>query len=527
MSKQDSFAKGARERFDETLRRFGDKEQVHRARDWLRVNQGRVETLFEYQIVRDFVFEPIKDIFKVPGEGATREARTIITQVALVNAVIAGLPGSLGVGVFVSIGLELWMAYALSRVLGLGLSRDEAIRTVVAWAASAGLVLVGFKLALNAVFPLVTTLMPVAGFGTAITQLIVTNVFGVIFWVMFEELREGRSFKFPTTSTKRFVEEMSALLTHQFKAGAQSLSPSNLVTVGGRLKVWLLGEVPTDLPRLKGEIAAACAMVLLLSRRHHHLESPLAGEFIEAIRDRYPNLRDASAEAIAQHMDQYSADQMVGVISLIKGRLFERLVARHENQDSDEWRAVLHDDQNYPGSDLIFENAETGETVEVSLKSTDDLGYLEESLLKYPEFPIVSTDEVAAAFGNDDLVWASGISNEQVTEVTEENFDCLLRNLSAVDEGDAVSAGVGSMTLVTLWPFVIAHLRNRIDTEQLLQAFATVLPQGGKVLASRIAYAAVFGPVFAWWLLARSVMFVSARESDHGGEIRRLLMLRN
>ena len=99
----------------------------------------------------------------------------------MVNAVIAGLPGSLGIGVFVSIALELWMAYALSRMLGLGLTRDQAIKTVVGWAASTGLVLVAFKAVLNLTFPVVTAILPIAGFGTATTQLVVTNLFGVLF----------------------------------------------------------------------------------------------------------------------------------------------------------------------------------------------------------------------------------------------------------------------------------------------------------------------------------------------------------
>ncbi len=521
MADYKNFTDAAKDRFES----FRNQENIQRATAWLRSNQNKIETLFEYPVLRDFIFEPVKGIFKVPGEGEARNTRTIITQVALVNAVIAGLPGSLGVGVFVSIALELWMAYAISVALGLGLSRDQAISTVVGWAASAGLVLVGFKAVLNLTFPVVTAIMPVAGLGTAVTQLIVTDLFGVIFWIMFEEMREGRKFAFPMTSAKRMIEEVSALLKHQYDTGAQSLNPTNVLLIGQRLKGWLLGEVPSDIPRLRGELASAAAMILLLRGEKHNFESPLGAEFIESIRDRYPDLAHAPISEIAEHMERYSEAQMTGVINLLKGKLFERMVARYENQDSDAWKAVLHDDEQYPGSDLIFENVETGETVEVSLKATDQLGYLERALAKYPEYPIVSTDEVAEAFGYDDLVWASGISNEAITEITRENFDTLVGELGRIDPLEAAASTSGANAAVKLWPFVVAFLRDRIDTEQLSRACTTLLPESGKMLASRLAFATVFGPVFAWWLLARSMMIVGSSAEQTSAPKKRLLML--
>ena len=177
MTHKKPFGDAARERFAS----FQNEKLVRQAADWLTGHQQKLETLFEHPTLRDFIFEPFKGIFKVPGEGEAQKARVIITQVAVVNAVIAGLPGSLGIGVFVSIALELWMAYALSRMLGLGLTRDQAIKTVAGWAASTGLVLVAFKSVLNLTFPVVTAILPIAGFGTATTQLVVTNLFGVLF----------------------------------------------------------------------------------------------------------------------------------------------------------------------------------------------------------------------------------------------------------------------------------------------------------------------------------------------------------
>jgi hypothetical protein len=495
--------------FREKLKAFTDPEVINQAKEWFKFHFKKIETLFTYASVRDFVFEPIKGVFKIPGEREEASARSIITQVAVVNAVIAGLPGSLGVGVYVSIALEFWMAFAISQAVGLSLTKDEAIKTVLVWAAGAGMILIGFKVILNLLFPIVTTLMPVAGFGTAATQLIVTNLFGVMFWVMFEEVRANRKFQFPMTSVKRLGQELTLLLKHQYQFTGKLFNFANLTIMGKRFIAWFSGDIDTDIPKLRGELAATAAMMALLQGNELYFDSPLGTEFIQSIRDRYPDLADASIGEISVHMSQYAPEQMVGVISLIKGKLFERMVAHYENNDSDDWKAVLHTDEQYPGSDLIFENEVTGEIVEVSLKATDNLGYLESSLLKYPEFPIVSTDEVAGLFGDSTIVMKSGISNQEITQVTKENFSALLDTVDRADALTVAGAGVGAYAFVTLWPFVVARIRNRIDAEQLETVCSKVLPETGKLLATRLSFALLFGPVYAWWLLARGVMLLS------------------
>jgi hypothetical protein len=171
---------------------------------------------------------------------------------------------------------------------------------------------------------------------------------------------------------------------------------------------------------------------------------------------------------------------------------------------------------------FVFEG--TGDTIEVSLKATDNLGYLERSLSKYPDYAIVSTDEVAVAFGESSKVMSSGITNEEVTQVTRENFDVLLKEVGEINAVGVAAGGTGASLLVTLWPFVIAHLRDRIDNEQLEMVCMKVLPETGKMLASRLSYAIVFGPVFAWWLLARSVLLLTKAEDASVQSGRRMLL---
>ncbi len=59
--------------------------------------------MFEDVRIRDFIFEPFKDVFRNKEKSDSSKVLSVITQVAIANAVLAGLPGKLGLGVFVSI----------------------------------------------------------------------------------------------------------------------------------------------------------------------------------------------------------------------------------------------------------------------------------------------------------------------------------------------------------------------------------------------------------------------------------------
>jgi len=113
---------------------------------------------------------------------------------------------------------------------------------------------------------------------------------------------------------------------------------------------------------------------------------------------------------------------------------------------------------------------------------------------------------VAAHFAGEPRVTETGISNTELTEVTEENFGQLLDRAAPPDPGEVAAAGVAAGALATLWPFTLAYRRGRISDQQLGAAFTRVLGDAGVALAARVSYALVLGPVFAWYLLARGVL---------------------
>jgi len=317
-------------------------------------------------------------------------------------------------------------------------------------------------------------------------------------------------------------------LKHQFAAGAGALSPSTWKTMGERLIIWFKGDIATSKPTLRGELAATVAMAWLINGESEKLTGPLGQEFIGAIRAHFSDsLGSASVEEMAQKFAAQDPEQLAGSINAVKGRLFEQIVAKAENSDGDGWFARVHDQQNFPGSDLTLTNPDTGELLEVSIKATDSLGYLEAALLKFPDISIIATDEISELFGDESLVMGGGMTNEELTRVTAENFEDLLKPLEPISAVSVAGQSVGVRAFVTLWPFVVAYIRGRIDRSQMTEAFKRVLPVEGKALASRLSYAVVLGPVFAWWLLARGVLMLTSEKASSKQRVVRRFVIRN
>jgi hypothetical protein len=187
--------------------------------------------------------------------------------------------------------------------------------------------------------------------------------------------------------------------------------------------------------------------------------------------------------------------------------MFEILVEENENLDGDALAAKMHADESYPGSDIIFTNEETGQQLEVSLKclSLDQTHKIEAALARYPDKPIMTNDEMAKLYEDNPMVFGSGFSGEELTRVSRDNIDRLISDMEPVNADKVIVGGVAMGTTAALWPFVMAYLKGRITRIQLNEVFEHVLGKSGVSLVSRITYATVFGPLFAWYLLARGV----------------------
>lgn len=496
----------AKERFSD---KFDSYSHLDKAKEWLRNNSHLVRKMFENVKLRDFIFEPFKDVFHSKEKTDNSKLLSVITQVAIANAVLAGLPGKMGIGVFVSIGLEAWMAFSIARAVGIKIdSINDIWKYFGLLVGVAGTILYLFRHLLGFAFSLfsIIPMLP----STVLAELVITDFVGILFWFGFEEAKESGSFTIPKRIITKFKGRMQDLYNYQKDFVKAMADKENIKLVYNRIKSWLSGEIVINKQAMRGEIFAFVGMAYLIQGHYDAFQGPMGEIFIDSIRRAYSRkLGEATLQEMSDFFTERTPAQLKGDVQLVKGEMFEHLIEEYENADGDEWIAKLHDDRTVPGSDIIFTNMETGEEIEISLKSTDKPYIIEKAIEKYPDIPILTTSEAEEYFGDHPFVDYSQFSDNELEKVTEDNFEALVSQLEPIESSEIVTGGVSAKALGMLWPFVIAYIRKQIKQEQLEAALVKVLGESGVSLASRLAYAIIFGPIFAWYLLARSVLLIT------------------
>ena len=107
-----------------------------------------------------------------------QQVYTIITTIALINGAIAFVPGQMGIGVVICRGLEAYMAFEISKTVGLKVELKNFVKLIIA----TGIVTVSvfwlMKTFLSFFFSLTGGLFVPA-------EILATNFLGVFFWLAF------------------------------------------------------------------------------------------------------------------------------------------------------------------------------------------------------------------------------------------------------------------------------------------------------------------------------------------------------
>ena len=492
--------------FQELKDRFQRYKETSKLGDWLDNNFERTQSFISDR-AQSVIFGGMDDAFGWNSSLVDRHMYRVITTVAVINASLAALPGKMGVGVLISMGLEAVMAISIARSVGIEIEKPRDILAYFGLFSGVVLmVLEGFGHVVRGFFSLFSA---IPGNPLVLAEIFATNLVGVLFIVGFMEIKNGKSFRIPVRLLKTVMNEVVALTKFQAVALKDTLSPSNLKRIYKSFTEWLKGDDVPDPKHVRGNIFTPLAMSMLIAGNYQQLEGPMGQAFLQAIRLRWSSQfdPDASVEEIAARFEDYDADALPGAINTIKGKMFEILATDTENSDSDAWTARMHSDETYPGSDIVFTNPETGQQLDVSLKavSVQNRDIIEEALLKYPDISIMATDEVAATFDGDPRVIGSGFTHKDLQNITEENIDKLINQIEPLNATEIVFNGQVVGTFAVLWPITMAFVRKRITKDQYSEAAIAALGQNGKVMAARVIAAVAMGPVYAWFLLANGL----------------------
>ena len=489
---------------------FSRKKKARKDKSWLKYFPS-VSKLFSIKGIQESVMDELSPLLKMIFPKTEENVYRTITLVAIINACFAAVPGKMGLGVPIAIALEITMAVAIANHVGLHEVRKENIYKYFGTIATVGFsILVLFKEAVSASFSLFSSFTgPLNPLIPA--ELLVTNLYGIMFLVGFKEMKKTGSFKIPFKTFNEIYKTTKELTAHQWKFIKDK--PIELLKKCGRkVYAFVTGDVSVknlNQSEIRGDVFPVLATAHLLDNNFEFLEGPMGQMFLKAVRLSFPEQikLDATPSEIADHLRGYDSEQLNGLINKnIKGKMFEVIMDTRENADGDNWVAKPHPNISHPGSDSTYTNEETGVSIEVQYKSTFNKQYVETEMAKNPDTIFVVSDEVAEKI-NDPRIIPAGITNEEVTNQAEKNAKMLMKG--EIDASDlalgAMYGGAASGTF-NIFPYVIAYKKNKITKEELEKVLEVMLPQAGEKTIQYMVKYSVGGMLYLWWRPANLIL---------------------
>ena len=345
---------------------FSSKKKARKDKSWLKYFPS-VSKLFSIKGIQDSVMDELSPLLKMIFPKTEENVYRTITLVAIINACFAAVPGKMGLGVPIAIALEITMAVAIANHVGLHEVRKENIYKYFGTIATVGFsILVLFKEAVSASFSLFSSFTgPLNPLIPA--ELLVTNLYGIMFLVGFKEMKKTGSFKIPFKTFNEIYKTTKELTAHQWKF-IKKKPVGLLKKCGKKVYAFVTGDVSIknlNQSEIRGDVFPILATAHLLDNDFESLKGPMGQMFLKAVRLSFPEQLspNASPSEIAEHLRGYTPEQLHGLINKnIKGkkRLYmtatPKIYGEKAKKKADEGEVALAsmDDKNTFGPTFFF-----------------------------------------------------------------------------------------------------------------------------------------------------------------------------
>ena len=207
----------------------------------------------------------------------------------------------------------------------------------------------------------------------------------------------------------------------------------------------------------------------------------------------YPGL--AEHETFADAASRMSSDELVGLVSGVKGKLFELELVDHLNNGGlpDGFHAALAQSATQPGWGIQITDAQGQVSELLQAKATESAQYVQEALNRYPDIDVTTTTEVHAqllAMGLAQDVHNSGISEAALQAKVEAAAS---HAGTAFDASDLVPSSLG-LAVIALSVFM--NKGNATLREKGAAFGSRSAKAGGSSAVGKLAMVATQ----TWWL---------------------------
>ena len=178
----------------------------------------------------------------------------------------------------------------------------------------------------------------------------------------------------------------------------------------------------------------ALAITTVLAKLAWNARTPQLTEadqaVLAALRRSHAELANAPLEDIQAYLQGFDEQQIVGLVSTVKGMLHDMEFVRLDHEDGDSLYAAYLNQHDHTDFDVLLADQHSGESWQLQLKAIEGTGTGKDWIAAPPEEMLLATEEIAAQLGLE----SSGLSTKELTQSVEDAIDVIVTAKDPNDE---------------------------------------------------------------------------------------------
>ncbi|MDM1330758.1 hypothetical protein [Acinetobacter indicus] len=178
----------------------------------------------------------------------------------------------------------------------------------------------------------------------------------------------------------------------------------------------------------------ALAITTVLAKLAWNARTPQLTEadqaVLAALRRSHAELANAPLEDIQAYLQGFDEQQIVGLVSTVKGMLHDMEFVRLDHEDGDSLYAAYLDQHDHTDFDVLLADQHSGESWQLQLKAIEGTGTGKDWIAAPPEETLLTTEEIATQLG----LKSSGLSTKELTQSVEDAIDVIVTAKDPNDE---------------------------------------------------------------------------------------------